>query len=124
MGKIGDCISVEQVAYHSVGICAGIMVQSGIGTTAVYTRGNEDQKKKYLVPAIKGEKIAAFGLTEPNAGSDAASIQTTATKKNGKYILNGTKIFITNGNICDFVLAAAYTDKSKGVQRWSQLIHR
>jgi alkylation response protein AidB-like acyl-CoA dehydrogenase len=114
MGKLGDCISVEQVAYHSVGICAGIMVQSGIGTTAVYTRGNEDQKKKFLVPAIKGEKIAAFGLTEPNAGSDAASIQTTAVKKNGNYILNGTKIFITNGNICDFVLTAAYTDKSKG----------
>jgi butyryl-CoA dehydrogenase len=116
MGKIGDCISVEEVAYHSVGICAGIMVQSGIGTTAVYTRGNEEQKKKYLVPAIKGDKIAAFGLTEPNAGSDAASIQTTAAKKNGKYVLNGTKIFITNGNICDFVLAAAYTDKSKGAR--------
>ncbi|MBN2463084.1 MAG: acyl-CoA dehydrogenase family protein [Dehalococcoidia bacterium] len=116
MGKVGDCISVEEVAYQSVGICAGIMVQSGIGTTAVYTRGTEDQKKKYLVPAIKGEKIAAFGLTEPNAGSDAASIETTATKKNGKYILNGTKIFITNGNVCDFVIAATYTDKSKGAR--------
>ena len=116
MGKIGDCISVEEVAYQSVGICAGTMVQSGIGTTAIYTRGNEDQKQKYLVPAIKGEKIAAFGLTEPNAGSDAASIETTATKKNGKYILNGTKIFITNGNICDFVIAATYTDKSKGAR--------
>ncbi len=116
MGKVGDCISVEEVAYQSVGICAGIMVQSGIGTTAVYTRGTEDQKQKYLVPAIKGEKIAAFGLTEPNAGSDAASIETTATKKNGKYILNGTKIFITNGNVCDFVIAATYTDKSKGAR--------
>jgi len=116
IGKVGDCISVEEVAYQSVGICAGTMVQSGIGTTAVYSYGSEDQKQKYLVPAIKGEKIAAFGLTEPNAGSDAASIQTTATKKNGKYILNGTKIFITNGNICDFVLAAAYTDKSKGAR--------
>jgi butyryl-CoA dehydrogenase len=114
IGKMGDCISVEAVAYHSVGISAGIMVQGGIATSAVYTRGSEDQKQKYLVPAIKGEKIAAFGLTEPNAGSDAAAIETTATKKNGKYILNGTKIFITNGNICDFVLAAAYTDKSKG----------
>ncbi|HEX7363561.1 MAG TPA: acyl-CoA dehydrogenase family protein [Dehalococcoidia bacterium] len=114
MGKLGDCISVEEVAYQSVGICAGIMVQSGIGTTAVYTRGNEEQKKKYLVPAIRGDKIAAFGLTEPNAGSDAASIQTTAVRKNDKYVLNGTKIFITNGNICDFVLVAAYTDKSKG----------
>ncbi|UCH50739.1 MAG: acyl-CoA dehydrogenase family protein [Chloroflexota bacterium] len=116
IGKVGDCISVEEVAYQSVGICAGTMVQSGIGTTAVYSYGSEDQKQKYLVPAIKGEKIAAFGLTEPNAGSDAAAIETTATKKNGKYVINGTKIFITNGNICDFVLAAAYTDKSKGAR--------
>ncbi len=116
MGKVGDCISVEEIAYQSVGICAGIMVQSGIGTAAVYSFGNEDQKQKYLIPAIRGEKIAAFGLTEPNAGSDAASIQTTATRKNGKYVLNGTKIFITNGNICDFVLVAAYTDKSKGAR--------
>ncbi|MBM3119412.1 MAG: acyl-CoA dehydrogenase [Chloroflexi bacterium] len=114
IGKIGDCIAIDEVAYHSVGIAAGIMVQSGIGTTAIYTRGTENQKQKYLVPAIKGQKIAAFGLTEPNAGSDAAAIETTATKKNGKYILNGTKTFITNGNICDFVTAAAYTDKSKG----------
>ncbi|HIE17946.1 MAG TPA: acyl-CoA dehydrogenase [Dehalococcoidia bacterium] len=116
IGKIGDCIAVEEVAYHSVGIAAGIMVQSGIGTTAIYTRGSEDQKQKYLVPAIRGHKIAAFGLTEPNAGSDAAAIETTATRKNGKYILNGTKIFITNGSFCDFVLVAAYTDKSKGAR--------
>ncbi len=116
IGKMGDCISVEEVAYFSVGICAGIMVQGGIATSAIYVRGSEDQKQKYLVPAIKGQKIAAFGLTEPNAGSDAAAIETTATKKDGNYILNGTKIFITNGNICDFVLAAAYTDKSKGAR--------
>ena len=116
MGKMGDCISVEEMAYFSVGICAGIMVQGGIATSAIYARGSEEQKQKYLVPAIKGRKIAAFGLTEPNAGSDAAAIQTTATKKDGKYVLNGTKIFITNGNICDFVLAAAYTDKSKGAR--------
>lgn len=116
MGKVGDCIGVEEIAYQSVGICAGTMVQSGIGTAAVYTRGNEEQKQKYLVPAVRGEKIAAFGLTEPNVGSDAAAIETTATKKNSKYILNGTKIFITNGNICDFVLVAAYTDRSKGAR--------
>lgn len=117
IGKMGDCISVEEVSYVNVGIAAGIMVQGGIGTSAIYNRGNEAQKQKYLVPAIKGQKIAAFGLTEPNAGSDAASIQTTATRKNGKYILNGTKIFITNGNISDFVCVAAYTDKSKGAGR-------
>jgi len=116
IGKIGDCISVEEVSYFSVGIAAGTMVQGGIGTSAIYARGSEDQKQKYLVPAITGQRIAAFGLTEPNAGSDAASIETIATKRNGKYVLNGTKMFITNGNICAFVVVAAYTDKSKGAR--------
>lgn len=114
LGKMGDCISAEEISYINVGIAAGVMVQGGIGTSAIYVRGSEEQKQKYLVPAIKGKKIAAFGLTEPNAGSDAAALETTATKKNGKYVLNGTKMFITNGNICDFVCVATYTDKSKG----------
>jgi len=114
LGKLGECIAVEEVAYYSVGFAAATMVQGGIGTAAIYKHGSEEQKQKYLVPAIKGRKIASFGLTEPNAGSDAASLQTTATKKDGKYYLNGTKIFITNGTICEFVVVAAYTDKSKG----------
>ncbi len=122
LGKIGDCICVEEVAYHSVGIAAGIMVQSGIGTGAIYNRGTEEQKQKFLVPAIKGQKIAAFGLTEPNAGSDAASIQTTAVRKNGKYVLNGTKMFITNGTFCDYVVTAAVTDKTKGTRGISLFI--
>jgi len=116
MGKMGECIAVEEVAYYSVGFAAATMVQGGIGTAAIYKHGTEEQKQKYLAPAIKGRKIASFGLTEPNAGSDAASLQTTATKKDGKYYLNGTKIFITNGTICDFVVTAAYTDKSKGAK--------
>lgn len=116
MGKVGECIAVEEVAYYSVGIAAGTMVQGGIGTAALVKRGTEAQKQKYLVPAIKGQKIAAFGLTEPNVGSDAAAIETVAAKKNGKYILNGTKIFITNGSFSDFVVVAAVTDKSKGAR--------
>ena len=116
MGKLGECIAVEEVAYYSVGFAAATMVQGGIGTAAIYKHGTEEQKQKYLVPAIKGRKIASFGLTEPNAGSDAASLQTTAIKKGSKYYLNGTKIFITNGNISDFVVTAAYTDKSKGAR--------
>jgi len=114
MGKMGECIAVEEVAYYAVGIAAGTMVQGGIGTKAIYQRGSEEQKQKYLVPAIKGRKVASFGLTEPNAGSDAAAIQTTATKKNDGYVINGTKIFITNGPFCDFVTLAAVTDKDKG----------
>nr|AKQ04170.1 acyl-CoA dehydrogenase [uncultured bacterium Rifle_16ft_4_minimus_4226] len=75
-----------------------------------------------LVPAIKGEKIAALGLTEPNAGSDISSIQTTARKDGDSYIVNGSKIFITNGTIADFVLVAAYTDKSRGTKGISLLV--
>ena len=87
MGKLGECIAVEEVAYYSVGFAAATMVQGGIGTAAIYKHGTEEQKQKFLVPAIKGRKIASFGLTEPNAGSDAASLQTTAIKKGGKYYL-------------------------------------
>jgi len=68
------------------------------------------------VSAIRGEKISAFGLTEPNAGSDSAAMETTAVKKGDRYILNGNKTFITNGIMCDFVCVAAYTDKSKGAR--------
>ena len=116
MGKIGECIAVEEVAYFAVGIAAGTMVQGGIGTEAIGHHGTKEQKQKYLVPAIKGHKIASFGLSEPNAGSDAAAIQATAVRKDDHYIINGTKIFITNGTICDFVTLAAATDKGKGAR--------
>jgi len=116
MGKMGECIAVEEVAYFAVGIAAGTMVQGGIGTEAIGQHGTEEQKQKYLVPAIKGSKISSFGLSEPNAGSDAAAIQTTAIRKDDHYIIKGTKIFITNGTICDFVTLAAVTDKGKGAR--------
>jgi alkylation response protein AidB-like acyl-CoA dehydrogenase len=122
MGKIGECIVTEEVAYHAVGIASGTMAQGGIGTAAINHCGTEEQKQKYLVPAIKGIKVASFGLTEPNVGSDASAIETTAIKKNGKYIINGTKIFITNGVFCDFVTVAAVTDKTKGAKGGISLI--
>ncbi|MBN1614815.1 MAG: acyl-CoA dehydrogenase family protein [Deltaproteobacteria bacterium] len=111
--KITDCIMVEELTRISAGICSGILVQSGLATQPIYKYGSEEQKKRFLVPAIRGEKIGAFGLTEPDSGSDAASIKTRAVKDGDGYILNGTKIFITNGPICDYVVAVAYTDPSK-----------
>lgn len=78
--------------------------------------GNQEQKEKYLVPLAKGEKIGAFGLTEPNAGTDAASQQTTAVLEGDHYVINGSKIFITNGGVADTFLVFAMTDKSKGVK--------
>ncbi|SDJ94047.1 acyl-CoA dehydrogenase [Natronincola ferrireducens] len=88
----------------------------------IYKFGTEDQKQKYLVPLAKGEKLGAFGLTEANAGTDAGSQQTTAVLDGEDYIINGTKIFITNGNQADIYVIFAMTDKSKGVKGISTFI--
>ncbi len=82
----------------------------------IYEFGTEEQKKKYLVPLAKGEKIGAFGLTEPNAGTDASGQQTTAILEGDHYILNGSKIFITNAGYADVYIVIAMTDKSKGLK--------
>jgi len=111
--KITECIMMEELNKVNAGIAASLMAQSGLCTQPIYRFGSEEQKQRFLIPAIKGEKIGAFGLTEPDAGSDAASIKTRAVRDGDDYIVNGTKIFITNGPICDYVLLAAYTDPTK-----------
>jgi len=111
--KIMDCIMAEELNKVNAGIAASLMVQGGLSTQPIYHFGSEEQMQDFLVPAIKGEKIAAFALTEPDSGSDAASIKTRAHRDGNDYILNGTKIFITNGPICDFATVAAYTDPTK-----------
>ncbi len=112
-GAIGACIFTEEMAKANSGVAASAMAHVNLALMPIYVFGTEEQKKKYLIPGIKGEKIGAFGLTEPYAGSDVQGIRTTAVKKNGQYIINGSKTFITNGSVADFVLVAAYTDKSK-----------
>lgn len=113
LDKVSECIAVEELNRICVGIGAGIMVHGGLATDPILHYGSEKLKQNYLSPAVRGEKIGAFALTEPNAGSDAAGIQTTAQRQDGGYRLNGLKTFITNGTICDFVTVAAYTDPSK-----------
>ncbi|HLE80362.1 MAG TPA: acyl-CoA dehydrogenase family protein [Dehalococcoidia bacterium] len=114
MGKMGECLAVEEFGRICMGIASGLMIQSGLATSSIYAHGSEAQKQRYLVPAIRGRKIAAFGLTEPNAGSDAAAMETRGKKDGKDYVINGNKIFISNGPIADFVVTAAYTDKSQG----------
>jgi butyryl-CoA dehydrogenase len=104
---------VEELTKVCAGIASGLMVQSGLATQPIYKYGSEEQQQKFLVPAVRGEKIGAFGLTEPDSGSDAASIKTRAVRDGDGYIINGTKTFITNGPICDYVIAVAYTDPTK-----------
>ncbi|HSR10443.1 MAG TPA: acyl-CoA dehydrogenase family protein, partial [Thermodesulfobacteriota bacterium] len=111
--KITECIMVEELCRVNAGIAASLMAQSGLATQPIYKYGSEDQKQRYLLPAIRGEKIGAFGLTEPNSGSDAASIRTKAVRSGGDYLISGTKMFITNGPFCDYVIVAAYTDPSR-----------
>ncbi len=113
IGMVGECIAIEEMSRINIGIAISLMTQGGLATEPILAHGTEEQKQKYLVPAIKGQKIGAFGLTEPNAGSDVAAIETTAIRQGDKYIINGNKIYISNGPICDFVLLVAYTDKSQ-----------
>jgi butyryl-CoA dehydrogenase len=90
------------------------LLGQSVSTAVIHHFGSEGQKQKYLVPSIRGERIAAFALTEPNAGSDAASLEATARREGNGYLLNGTKTLITNATIADYVVVAAYLDKSKG----------
>ena len=122
LDKVADCILLEEFARVCAGITAGIMVQSGLATSILLTHGNEDLKQRFLVPACKGEKISAFGLTEPNAGSDAVAIETTARKDGDYYIINGSKQYITNAEVSDFVTVAAITDKSQGPRGVSAIV--
>lgn len=103
----------EELGKVNSGFAGSIVAHMSIGTLPIYLLGNDQQKKDYLEPAIRGEKVGAFGLTEPGAGSDAAGVQTRAKKVDGGWLINGTKIFITNGPFADYVTLAVQTDPEK-----------
>jgi len=111
--KITECLFIDEIHQVSAGVGGALLVQLGLGTFPILKYGSEEQKEKYLRPAISGEKIASFSLTESDAGSDAASIQATAVRDGDSYILNGSKIFITNGPICDYTIFVGYTDTAR-----------
>jgi alkylation response protein AidB-like acyl-CoA dehydrogenase len=112
-GILDLCLVVEELSR----VCSGVAVSyaaSGLGTLTLLQYGTEEQKQKFLPDIASGRKLAAFGLTEETAGSDAGGIQATATPTSGGYILNGTKQFITNGGEAEIYTVIALTDKSKG----------
>lgn len=113
LDKVSECISMEELNRICAGIGAGIMVHGGLAADPILRFGSEELKRSYLMPAVRGEKIGAFGLTEPDAGSDAAGIRTVAVREGGNYRINGSKTFTSNGTICDFVTVSAYTDPAK-----------
>lgn len=96
------------------GLAMSVFVQSDMGTGPLNLIGSDEIKRKYLAPAIRGEMIAALGITEPGAGSDVAGMRTTAVRDGDEYVINGTKMFITNGARADFISLAAKTDPEAG----------
>ncbi|MSO41007.1 MAG: acyl-CoA dehydrogenase [Solirubrobacterales bacterium] len=119
-----DAVWVEELARSgaSGGVAAGLGAHTGIATPPVFRFGTPDQHQRFIVPAIKGERIGALGITEPGAGSDVAGIRTFARKVNGGYVVNGSKTFITNGVRADFLVCALKTTEEGGHHGLSFLI--
>ena len=111
MGLLSLCLIIEEIAK----VCAStsvVLLVHELGTTPVMLAGNDAQKQKYFPKLASGEHLIAFGLTEPNAGSDVSGLKTKAIKDGDDYILNGTKIFISHADVADVVCIAARTDAS------------
>ncbi|WP_432517895.1 acyl-CoA dehydrogenase family protein [Saccharolobus islandicus] len=120
-GQGGDtlmtAIAQEEISRVWASLSTRVSV-GGLFMTPILLFGNEEQKKKYVTPVARGDKVAAFANTEPAAGSDVAGIQTIAKKINGKYVINGRKIFITNGGIADYYVVTARTSPPEPNARW------
>jgi acyl-CoA dehydrogenase len=115
-------LSEELPRAGSGGLSAGIGAHIGIATPPIWRFGTDDQKRRFLEPAIRGEKIAALGITEPDAGSDVAGLRTFARKVDGGYVVNGSKTFITNGARADLVVTAVKTTETGGHRGLSFLV--
>jgi len=120
--EIAYAIAVEELSKKCGTTGVILSAHTSLGAWPIYKYGTEEQKQKYLTPLAKGELIGAFGLTEPNAGTDAAGQQTVAKLEGDHYILNGSKVFITNGGQADVYIIMAMTDKSKGTRGISAFI--
>lgn len=116
IGMVGKCLIYEQLGRTCNGFTTVIGAHTGIGTVGIVELGTPAQKEKYLPAMAAGEKIGAFALTEPQAGSHAYNLKTTAVRRGERYILNGTKHFITNATIAEVFTVMAVTDKTRGTR--------
>jgi butyryl-CoA dehydrogenase len=115
-------IAVEELSRVCGSTGITLAAHTSLGCMPVYMAGSEEQKQTYLVPMARGEKIGAFGLTEPNAGSDAAGTETLAVRDGERFVVNGNKRFITSGRYADIVVFTASQDRSKGTHGISAFI--
>ena len=118
-------IVAEEVARGDAGASVSVLAHLSLGTTTIYRFGNEEQKKRLVPSLASGKGIAAWALTEPGGGSDAAALQTTATERDGMYFLNGNKMFITNASVAESIVVFATHDRSLGYKGISAfVVHR
>jgi alkylation response protein AidB-like acyl-CoA dehydrogenase len=115
-------IAVEEISRACASTGITLAAHVSLGTWPIYRFGSDAQKRKYLPALCSGEKLAAFGLTEPEAGSDAGGTKTRAERRNGGYVVNGRKIYITNGSVCGTAVFTAVTTPGIGVRGISSFI--
>ncbi|MFH1625053.1 MAG: acyl-CoA dehydrogenase family protein [Pseudomonadota bacterium] len=120
-GTFENCLAVEEVSRACIGVSV-CYAGSGLGAYPILLFGSEEQKKKYIPDMARGKRLAAFGLTEANAGSDASGIQTTAVSDGREYVINGTKQWITGGGEAEIYTVIVMTDKTRGSRGASALI--
>src|SRR5581483_4713476 len=114
MGYVEYANVIEEISRVDGSIGLSVAAHNSLCTNHIYKAGNDDQRKKYVVPLAQGEKVGAWALTEPGSGSDAGGMRSVAVRSNGGWVLNGSKNFITHGTYGDTFVVMAFTDKSKG----------
>jgi alkylation response protein AidB-like acyl-CoA dehydrogenase len=122
MGYVEYATIIEEFARVDPSIALAIAAHNSLGSGHIYIAGNEQQKQKYLTPLARGDHFAAWGLTEPSSGSDASSMRTTAVRRNGGWVLNGSKNFITNATFAETTVALAISDRTAGTHGISAFI--
>jgi alkylation response protein AidB-like acyl-CoA dehydrogenase len=122
MSAIDYCICIEELARVDPSICLSVAAHNGLGAAHIAAFGTDEQKLKYLVPLARGEMLAAWALTEASAGSDAAAIRTTAVREGDRWVIDGSKQFITHGRTGDLVVVMAVTARGKGSRGISAFI--
>jgi len=122
MDMVSYCIIIEEISRSCAGLGLCVTVHNSVGVYPLVAFGSEEQKKRWVPPLARGKKIGAFCLTEPNAGSDASGIESTAIRDNDHYIVNANKVLVTNGGVADTCLIFTRTDPSAGPRGISVIV--
>jgi len=122
LGSLEWAVLMEELARVDAGVALSLAAHHGLCSAHIHLAGSEEQKRRFLPPLARGEKVGCWGLTEPGSGSDAGGMRTTALRDGGHYVLSGSKNFITNGGIADTAVVMAVTDRAAGKKGISAIV--